>query len=147
MNESLILQHTTEELFQLIQSSPQDFFSREPSDINHSSSELFADYLKELMEKYKISQRELVARANLSRSHLYQILSGERNPSRDIVIVIALSVRITLVETQRLLKLAQKSELYPRVRRDAAVICCIEQNLSLYDANDFIESISEEPLL
>lgn len=147
MNESLILQHTTEELFQLIQSSPQDFFSREPSDINRSSSELFADYLKELMEKYKISQRELVARANLSRSHLYQILSGERNPSRDIVIMIALSVRITLVETQRLLKLAQKSELYPRVRRDAAVICCIEQHLSLYDANDFIESISEEPLL
>ena len=89
----------------------------------------------------------MTARANLSRSHLYQILSGERNPSRDIVIVIALSVRITLVETQRLLKLAQKSELYPRVRRDAAVICCIEQNLSLYDANDFIESISEEPLL
>ena len=147
MNENRILQHTTDELFQLIQSSPHEFFSREPQDISHSSSELFADYLKEIMGKYKITSGELIARANLSKSHLYQILSGERNPSRDIVLVIALAITITLAETQRLLKLAQKSELYPRVRRDAAVICCIEQHLSLFETNDFIESISEEPLL
>lgn len=137
---------TTEELFRLIRSSPESFFCNVPS-CAQSSTELFVAYVKELMEEKNMSTHELIVKSALGKSHIYLILSGERNPGRDIIIIISLALGLDLKKTQRLLKLGQKSELYPKVRRDAAIICCIEQKLSLSDVNDFLISISEEPLL
>ena len=145
--ENFISTHTTDELFKLIQSSPDMFFDDEPFSIQHSSTELFTDYLKKIMLEANITTQELIVKSTLGKSHLYLILSGERNPGRDVIIIISLALGLTLEKTQRLLQLGQKSGLYPKVRRDAAIICCIEQGLSLCDTNDFLISVSEEALL
>ncbi len=145
--ENSVNTHTTDELFQLIQSSPQLFFEDEPFSIQHNSTELFTEYLKELMEEADISAHELIVRSTLGKSHVYLILSGERNPGRDVIIILAITLGLDLSKTQKLLKLGQKSGLYPKVRRDAAIICCIEQKLSLSDTNDFLLSVSEDTLL
>ncbi len=145
--EEIINIHTTDELFRLIQSSPQLFFDDEPFSIQHSSAELFSNYLKELIFEAGISTHELIVKSTLGKSHVYLVLSGERNPGRDVIIILALALGLDLPKTQKLLKLGQKSSLYPKVRRDAAIICCIEQKLSLSDTNDFLISVSEEALL
>ncbi len=147
MDEKLTQSHSTEELFQLIRNSPQAFFDNEPLLTNSDSGELFIDYLKNEMEQAGISPKELILKSFLGKSHIYFLLSGERTPSRDVVVILAIALELGLEKTQRMLKLAQKGELYPKVRRDAAIICCIEQGLSLSDTNDFLVSISEEALL
>lgn len=138
--------YSTEELFRIILKSPQSFFSDEPEEIQNSGMELFVDYLKRLMSEKDISVNELVACSTLGRSYIYWILSGKRNPSRDVVIMLSLSLGLSLSRTQRMLKLAHKSELYPKIRRDAAIICCVAQGLTVFETNDFLTSVSEDIL-
>ncbi|MDD7177558.1 MAG: hypothetical protein SPG09_02815 [Lachnospiraceae bacterium] len=56
-------------------------------------------------------------------------------------------MNLTLAETQELLMMGQKGALYPKVRRDAAIICCLEQRLSLDETDEFLKSISEKTLV
>ena len=138
---------STEDLFNIIQSSPESFFDSDLQATLQNSDVMFTDFLKAEMAEANVSPHDLIIRSTLSKSHLYLILSGERHPSRDIVIVLAIALGLPLDKTQRMLKLSQKSELYPRVRRDAAIMCCIEQSRSLTDTNEFLTSISEKALL
>jgi hypothetical protein len=55
-------------------------------------------------------------------------------------------MQLTVDETQRLLKIAQRGELYPRVKRDAAIIFCIQNKLTLYEMDDLLESVGESAL-
>jgi hypothetical protein len=52
-------------------------------------------------------------------------------------------MRLDVNETQRLLRIAKKGELYPRVQRDAAIIFCIQNRYSLIDTNELLESLGE----
>ena len=70
-----------------------------------------------------------------------------RAPGRDIVLRLALVLALTPEETQRLLRAAQRGALYPRVRRDAAVIFCLNRGLSLLEADDLLRSLGEDPLV
>ncbi len=46
----------------------------------------------------------------------------------------ALAMHLTMDETQKLLQIADKSLLYPRLKRDAAVIYCITRKLGFMEA-------------
>ncbi len=118
--------------------------------LERCKSELTEDdlsaYLAELMEKHGVTKTELIERANLERGYAYQILRGERAPSRDRLLQIAIGLCATLDETQRLLKLGGKGELYPRVRRDAAIIFCIGKGYSVMDTQLFLDGQALPPL-
>lgn len=62
----------------------------------------------------------LIERSLISRPYVYQMLSGECLPGRDIALRIAFSLALTLEETQQLLRAAQRGELYPKVYRAPA---------------------------
>ena len=68
-------------------------------------------------------------------------------PGRDVVIRICLALKVEVDEAQRLLMLAEKGCLYPKVRRDAAILCCLEEKKSLEDTNQFLEEHGEKKLL
>lgn len=55
-------------------------------------------------------------------------------------------MHLTLDETQYLLKLALRGELYPRNRRDAALIYCIQHKLNLIDTELMLDQLGEEML-
>ena len=50
-------------------------------------------------------------------------------------------------ETQRLLKLAGAAELYPKVRRDAIIIWCIDRGMSREACDDELWRFGEKTLL
>jgi hypothetical protein len=52
-----------------------------------------------------------------------------------------------LKETQRLLAVSQRGALYPRVRRDAAIIFCLNRKCTLEETNDLLEEIGEAALM
>jgi len=138
---------TTEELFELIQKSPK-VFADALKDAEHDEKFVsISEYLSTLLEEHRMSMQDLIVKSLLSKSFVYQIFSGERNPGRDILLRIAFAMRLSLNETQELLKIGQKGILYPKVRRDAAIICCLERNMTLDETDEFLDSISEKSLL
>ena len=56
------------------------------------------------------------------------------------------SMQLSLEEAQYLLKLGQRGELYPRNRRDAALIYCIQHKLNLIDTELMLDQLGEEML-
>ncbi|MEN6419884.1 MAG: hypothetical protein ABFC73_13295 [Clostridiaceae bacterium] len=98
----------------------------------------FTRFLETLMATHGISKKNLIIRANLERGYAYQIIRGERAPSRDKLLQIAIGLSATLEETQTLLKLGGRSELYSRVKRDAAILFCLEKGYSIIDTQIFL---------
>lgn len=147
MKERFSGKNSTTELFKMLQESPEQFAKLVREGKVFDETLALKDYLNELLRKQHISIPEIVAETVLSKSFVYQIFNGERNPGRDILLRISFAMHLSLKETQQLLRLGEKNTLYPRVRRDAAIICCIEQELSLEEADAFLLSISERGLL
>ena len=93
-----------------------------------------------------MSAPEWMTAADVSKSYGYQILRGERVPGRDILLRTALALGLSLKETQRLLAVGGCGALYPRVRRDAAVIFALNQKMSLLQAEELLSSLPERSL-
>ena len=100
-------------------------------------------YLYELMDRSGYTISMLIDKANISKSLAYQIFNGKRTPNRNLLLRIAIVLKLSLEDTQRLLRVANRGELYPRVQRDAAIIFCIEHGMSLIEANELLEDLGE----
>ena len=107
----------------------------------------FTRYLKELMKTYQISGTGLMRNSLLSKSYTYQVLDGSRQPERHVVLRLAFSLGCSLKEVQHLLALSDNGILYPKIRRDAAIVFGIRQGYSLAEENEFLEKIGEQGLL
>ena len=104
-------------------------------------------YLYELTDRAGLTIPQLMDKASIAKSLAYQIFNGQRMPNRNLIIRIALALKLDLEVTQRLLRIAKKGELYPRVQRDAAIIFCIQHGYSLIDTNELLENLGEAILL
>ena len=98
------------------------------------------------MEQIGLSVPEWIAAADISKSYAYQVLRGERIPSRDILLRTALVLRLSLKEAQRLLAVGGCGALYPKIRRDAAVIFALNQHMTLLETEDLLASLPERSL-
>lgn len=97
-------------------------------------------YLSDLLREHNISCVEFIQQMNLERGYGYQILNGNRKPSREILIRTAILLRLNLEETQRLLKIGKRNILYPRVKEDAVTIFSIENHLSLSEYLELLDA-------
>ena len=104
-------------------------------------------HLQTLLDKTGVSASELVRRMLVSKPFLYQIINGTRKPGRDMLLRMALALELSLEETQRLLTVAQRGVLYPRVRRDAALLYAVQHHYTLMEADEALRAIGEQPLL
>ena len=91
----------------------------------------FQDYLCNLCEEKGLVREHIIKRANLERTYGHQIFRGIREPSRDKVIQLAFGFPLTVEETQKLLRAAGRSPLYPRLKRDAAILFCLNRGESV----------------
>lgn len=103
-------------------------------------------YLFTLLERHDTSKRQMMVKADLEKGYAYQILRGIRIPSRDKLIQIALGLSCSVEETQMLLRLAGRNELYARVKRDAAILYCLLHRYRLVDCQCFLETRHYNPL-
>ena len=105
-----------------------------------------SEYLRRLCEERDIVPEQVIKRAQIDRTYGHQIFNGTRVPSRDKLIQIAFGFGLTLEETQNLLKSAGKSVLYPKFKRDAAIIFGISHHMDIMEMQYLLTSI-EIPLL
>lgn len=136
------MHETTGNLFHRLRSSASGMAFLRESRI----SPAFSQVLRKLLDQAGLSASEWMAAANLSKSYGYQILRGERTPGRDVLLRTALVLRLSLQETQRLLAVGGCGALYPRVRRDAAVVFALNQQMTLLETEELLASLPERSL-
>lgn len=113
----------------------------------HMDAPSFHNYLYKLISERGISIPKLGESALLSRSFTYQVFSGKRLPGRDIILRMALAAGFSEDETGRLLKLADRGALYPKVKRDAIIIYALSKKYDLYKTDELLISLGQKALL
>lgn len=105
------------------------------------------DYLRQLLKEKGLKRSDVFRAAGINTTFGYQAFSGERHPGRNNALMLAFGLQCTLQETQRLLRLAGHSELWPKVPRDAIIIFCIEHGLTRAECDDELYRLGEDTLL
>ena len=106
-----------------------------------------ADYLHEMLADKGLKRADVYRASGLNSTVVYDAFAGKSRLGRDNALMMAFGLGCSLRETQRLLKLAGVAELYPKVRRDAIIIWCIDHGMSREDCDDELWRFSEKTLL
>jgi len=101
----------------------------------------FHAYLMDLCRATSQVPEQVIKRATIERTYGHQLFNGTRNPSRDKVIQLAFGLKLDLDGTQRLLQVAQKSPLYPRIKRDAAILYCLSHQKDILETQSVLQSL------
>lgn len=134
----------TEKLLEELLSSPdaQSYLSSHDS-LDRSLS----DYLQDLLDAHGQKRSEAIRASELNETYGYQLFAGQRKkPSRDKLLQLAFGMKLTLLEADRLMKIAGVSPLYCKNRRDAIMIFCLEKGYSLQKANEELFRFNEETI-
>lgn len=101
------------------------------------------DLLEQLLQQHNLTKQYVIRKANIERKFGYQIFNGIRNPRRNTLLRIALTMKLTLEETQYLLCISQRGELTIKRRRDAIFIFCLLNKVGLEDTEIILDELSE----
>lgn len=83
----------------------------------------------------------ILTRAGIESSYGHQIFKGTRMPSRDKVIQLAFGFGFDLEAAQLLLKVAQYSPLYPRIKRDAIIIFSLNRKRNIIETQALLHEL------
>lgn len=100
------------------------------------------ELLNELLADKKLSLAEVVKRSGQS-DYVYKVFRGERKPSRDILIAIAVGMGLSVDETQLLLRVSKLAALDPRDKRDSVIIYGLKEELEIVKINDLLYELGE----
>ena len=104
-------------------------------------------YLTDLLHQRGLTVQDVVVGCNLDRSYGYQLFNGTRRPTRNFLLRLALLLRLSDEEAQRLLNIAGRQPLYVRRRRDAAVLYALSHGLTVEETEELLEDIGEDGLI
>ena len=106
-----------------------------------------SEYLQHLLEEKHLSKAEIIAKAGLDQIYAYHIFAGrKKNPSRNKVIALALSMELTPEETQYLLYYAGAEGLYVRSSRDSVLWYALNNRLGVAAAQNLLQKTDEDLL-
>ena len=88
----------------------------------HIASPTFAGVLNELMGKKDLTVDIVAGEAEIDPATIYRCMNGQRNPSRNALLRIALAMELSMDETQKLLKSGNCSSLSITRDRDLVIM-------------------------
>lgn len=95
-------------------------------------------HLEMLLREKQLTKADVVRDSEIDRKYLYQIFSGEKNPSRDKLIALAFGLHLTDEEAQTMLKVSGNRELYVRDERDTIILFALQKKKNIYEVNDLL---------
>lgn len=139
------MKKTTDELLEALkkENSINHYFNNNTEDFIKSS---LSEYLNQLLYENDINKTKAIERSNLNNIYAYEIFSGKKKPSRNKLIQLIFGMELDIKSSQRLLRLAGLSPLYPRNKRDSVIIFAINNSLSLLECEELLENMQEEPI-
>jgi hypothetical protein len=102
----------------------------------------FSEYIVKLCDKKGEVPERIIKRANIERSFGHQLFKGTKKPSRDTVLQLAFGFEADVDTAQELLKHAGMSALYPRIKRDAAIIYCLHNSLTIVQTQNVLHEMN-----
>ena len=102
---------------------------------------LFHTYISELCQVMEQVPERVIKQSSIERTYGHQLFNGTRKPSRDKVIQLAFGFGLDVDGTQKLLKMAQKNPLYPRIKRDAAILYCINHHKGILETQNMLHEL------
>ncbi|MCI8530875.1 MAG: helix-turn-helix transcriptional regulator [Lachnospiraceae bacterium] len=124
-------------------SNIEDYFEKHSS---HMLLRSLPEHLKMLLDQKGISRADVVRNSLLNRTYVYQIFDGRRMPSRNKLIAIAFGMRLSVEETQAMLKLSGYRNLYAKDERDAILLFSLNQKMNVEETNELLYDHSMEIL-
>ncbi len=138
-------QKSTDDLYQeLMSTSKLDAYIKNNQE--QFSNQNVAELLTKLYENYPLTKAELARQSEMSEVYLHQVFSGRRKPSRDRLLCLCIGMKLSLEDSQHLLKCARYAQLYPKSRRDTIIIFGLLHGFSLYEVNDKLFAENEKTL-
>ena len=101
----------------------------------------FREYIQKLCSEKNLVSEHIIRKAGIDRTYGHQLFNGHRHPSRDKVIQLAFGFSLNAEETQELLKAAGKSLLYPKIKRDAAILYFLQNSVVFFEAQATLEEL------
>ena len=133
---------TSELLDQLLNAPTPDSYLAEDLTIDRT----LPDYLEQLRAEKGLKRSEIIRASDVNGTFVYDVFKGKSRLGRDNAIMLALGMRCTLIEAQRLLRLDGVAELWPKVRRDAIIIWCINHGYSRLQTDEELYRLGEKTL-
>ena len=121
----------------LISAKDFDSFSREYEDAFISAA--LSEYIDMLIKRSALSKSDVIKRSNLDRVYGYQIISGVRKPTREKLLQLGFGLGLDADGMQSLLKTAGMAPLYAKIKREAAILFCLNKMYDLIDTQIFLQ--------
>lgn len=139
------MENTTVELTnEILNADTMEDWSRDKS--GDTIELTLSEYLKEMLEQYGLNKRDVISRAEIDTTYGYQIFQGKRHPRRNVLLLLAFGMSLTVEETKRLLYYGNAETLYPRVKRDAYLMYALHNRFTVMQANQFLYDHGEKML-
>ncbi|MCM1154200.1 MAG: hypothetical protein NC314_00670 [Roseburia sp.] len=139
------MKKSTGELLELLKKS-SDF----PSYVS-SVSENFIENrslhvsLQAILKEKHLKKSDIIRRSGLDRKYAYEILSGaSKNPARDKVLALCLSMQLSIDEVQKLLNTSEYPILYTKAKRDCIILYALHKHLPVSETNDLLDEMGYE---
>ncbi|MBO6163867.1 MAG: hypothetical protein J6N77_02335 [Lachnospiraceae bacterium] len=106
----------------------------------------FTEYLAQLCDEKELIPERVILQAGLDRTYGHQIFNGTRRPSREKVLQLAFGMQLEVESAQKLLWAAGRSQLYPRLKRDAVMLYCLKNKKTVTETQIIMEKYEVTPL-
>lgn len=105
-------------------SDVQDYL-KEHADSIMRSDRPFCKYMRAVIRKKGLKQRDVFLWADIPERYGYKLISEEkRTRQRDVILRICYAAKFTLEETQRALRVYEMPQLYEKIPRDVVLMVC-----------------------
>ena len=139
------MQKDTSEIVKELQLSP-DFQSFYQENKDYMVDKTLAQLLEQMLQQSGISKAKAIKNAEMSEVYGYHIFSGSRIPERGKVLALAISMGLSLEQTQQLLKSADYSTLYVKRPFDSVVLYGIMKKMTVAQINELLYDYGMETL-
>lgn len=128
-------------------SDVQDYL-KEHADSIMRSDRPFSKYMRAVIRKKGLKQRDVFLWADIPERYGYKLVSEEkRTRQRDVILRICYAAEFTLEETQRALRIYEMPQLYEKIPRDVVLMVCFgDRPGSVNDVNAVLKGHGMEEL-
>ncbi len=105
----------------------------------------FKSFINDLLAQKELRLADVV-RDSGQGEYVYKVFNGTRKPSRNIIIGISIGMKLTINETQFLLRLAKQATMDPRDKRDSVLIFAIKEEYDIIQTNNLLIEMNQDLL-
>ncbi|MGN1317323.1 MAG: hypothetical protein ACI4VW_09740 [Acutalibacteraceae bacterium] len=136
----------TEDLLNLlkIENNSYDAYLNENQDTFLDND--ISHFWKKIIASCGMKKTDIINKADIGYSFFYDILKGNKHPSRDTLIKLLIVLSCDLDVFQEALRLYEWAALYPKIKRDSIIIYAINHNYSLYQTEELLQNNNEKVL-